>query len=411
MAQASRSFADALSIQLQQRLDVGFFIVVATLIGLGLVMVASSSIGISERLHQEPFHFVTRQALYIVVGFVAAYLFYEMPLRLWETTGLILIAIAVASLVLVLVPGVGKTVNGSTRWIDLPLFNIQVSEATKLLVILYMAGYITRHAEAMRKSFLGFFKPMLLIAVLAFLLLLEPDYGGSVVVLLVSLGMLFLGGVRWLHFIMSFAAAAMLFALLAVLSPYRMERLTSFLNPWADPFDTGFQLTQSLIAIGSGSWSGVGLGSSVQKLFYLPEAHNDFMFAILAEELGLIGVMIVLGLYIYAVWRCFAIGATAERTGHLYGSYVAFGVGLWIGIQAFVNIGVNMGVLPTKGLTLPFMSAGGSSMIAMCAAVGLILRVHREVHDLELSDLNRKSRSKGKTGPKPKPRVKTGSKK
>lgn len=393
-SQASRSITDTLTVQMRQHLDIGFFTVVAILIGLGLVMVASSSIGVADRLYGNPFHFVVRQSIYIFIGCIVAYLVYEMPLRLWETLGVVLLGVSMLGLIAVLIPGVGKTVNGATRWIDFPLFAIQISEAVKLLVILYTAGYITRHGDTLRTSLLGFLKPLFLMLVLAVLLLLEPDFGAAVVVFSVVIGMLFLGGGRLLHFAGIIAIAAAGFSVLALTSSYRLQRLTSFLDPWADPFDTGFQLTQSLIAIGSGSLSGVGLGSSVQKLFYLPEAHNDFMFAILAEELGLIGVFTVLALYIYAVWRAFAIGATAERAGHLYGSYVAFGVGLWIGIQAFVNIGVNMGVLPTKGLTLPFMSAGGSSMLAMCAAVGLLLRVHREAHDLELLNLRRRSKKR-----------------
>ena len=394
MVQATRSVSDALAIHLQQRLDIGLFVVVATMIGLGLIMVASASIGMAEKVYADPFHFVVRQLIYISIGVLAAYLIYEIPLRLWETAGIVLLVISIGLLVLVLLPGVGKTVNGATRWINLPFFDVQASEAVKILMVLYMAGYITRHMESLRATVSGFLKPLGIVGVITALLLLEPDFGAAVVILLVVMGMLFLGGVKIYQFLLTFALAAGAFSLLAVMSPYRMLRLTSFLNPWNDPFDSGFQLTQSLIAIGSGSWSGVGLGGSVQKLFYLPEAHNDFMFAILAEELGLVGVIAVLFLYIYAVWRAFAIGITAEKVGHVFGAYVAFGVGLWIGIQAFVNMGVNMGVLPTKGLTLPFMSAGGSSLIAMCVSVGLLLRVHREIHDLKNSGLRMKSRGR-----------------
>ncbi len=387
MVQATRGLADALHVQLRQRLDIGLFVVVAILIGVGLVMVASSSIGVAEKNYGDPFHFVTRQAVYVAIGIFLAYLFYEIPLRLWETAGALLLALAVVLLMLVLIPGIGRTVNGATRWIDLPMFSFQASEGAKILVVLYMAGYITRHGEALKHTVSGFLKPVAVVGLLFLLLLREPDFGAAVVIFLVVMGMLFMAGVRLNQFALLFAVGAMGLSMLAMMSPYRMKRLTSFLNPWDDPFNSGFQLTQSLIAIGSGSWSGVGLGGSVQKLFYLPEAHNDFMFAILAEELGLIGVLTVMGLFVYAVWRAFAIGATAERSGHVYGAYVAFGIGLWIGIQAFVNIGVNMGVLPTKGLTLPFMSSGGTSVIVMCIAVGLLLRVHREIHDLEIASL------------------------
>jgi cell division protein FtsW len=393
MSQATLELADTLTVQLKQRLDIGLFLVVVALIGLGLVMVASSSIGVAEKTYHDPFHFIVRQSVYVAIGMALAFVMYELPLRLWETMGPFLLLLSFALLVLVLIPGVGKTVNGATRWVDLAVFDIQVSEIVKLLMVMYMAGYIVRHVEAIRSTLGGFFKPLAVVAALSGLLLIEPDFGASVVILLVTMGMMFLGGVRLVQFASLFAIAAGLFAIIAVATPYRLQRLTSFLDPWADPLHTGYQLTQALIAIGSGSWFGAGLGSSIQKLFYLPEAHNDFMFAILAEELGLVGVMTVLLLFVYAVWRAFAIGATAERSGHLFGAYIAFGIGLWVGIQAFVNIGVNMGILPTKGLTLPFMSAGGSSMIMMCAAMGLLLRVHRETHDLKLKGV----RSKGRT--------------
>jgi cell division protein FtsW len=393
MSQATLELANTLTVQLKQRLDIGLFLVVVALIGLGLVMVASSSIGVAEKTYHNPFHFIVRQSVYVAIGMALAFIMYELPLRLWETLGPFLLLLCFALLVLVLIPGVGKTVNGATRWVDLAVFDIQVSEIVKLLMVMYMAGYIVRHVEAIRSTLGGFLKPLAVVAALSGLLLIEPDFGASVVILLVTMGMMFLGGVRLVQFASLFAVAAGLFAIIAVATPYRLQRLTSFLDPWEDPLHTGYQLTQALIAIGSGSWFGAGLGSSIQKLFYLPEAHNDFMFAILAEELGLVGVMTVLLLFVYAVWRAFAIGATAERSGHLFGAYIAFGIGLWVGIQAFVNIGVNMGILPTKGLTLPFMSAGGSSMIMMCAAMGLLLRVHRETHDLKLKGV----RSKGRT--------------
>ncbi len=382
MRQATRGLADAFTVRLRQRLDLGFLLVVAALLGLGLVMVMSASVAVSEQRFGTPFHYVVRQGLYIAVGVALAWALYEIPLRLWEVAGLALLGGTFLLLALVLVPGVGRTVNGATRWIDIGPFALQVSELAKLLVILYMAGYLVRHGVAVRERLAGFVKPLLLVGLLAGLLLAEPDFGGAVVILAVTMGMLFLGGVRLPQFALLLAIAVAVFAVLAITSPYRLQRLTSFLHPWDDPLRSGFQLTQSLIAIGSGSLTGVGLGESVQKLAYLPEAHNDFLFAILAEELGLVGVVTVVALFSYAVWRCFAIGRAAERAGHAFGAHLCYGVGLWIGIQAFVNMGVNMGVLPTKGLTLPFMSAGGSSLIAMLAGSGLVLRVHREIHDL-----------------------------
>ncbi|MGF1642611.1 MAG: putative lipid II flippase FtsW [Thiotrichales bacterium] len=375
---------DALTIQLRQRLDIGLMLVAAALLALGLIMVGSAAIGISDQNFSNPYHYLTRQVIYVAIGLFAAYLAYELPLQLWEVAGVILLAFIFFLLIAVLVPGVGRTVNGATRWINLGPTVLQVSELAKLLMILYMAGYIVRHGQDVRGSLVGFLKPMLVAALVSALLLAQPDYGAAAVIVAVIMGLLFLGGVRLSHFVALILVAGTAFAVLAITSSYRLQRLMTFADPWADPFNTGFQLTQSLIAIGSGSWFGVGLGASIQKLFYLPEAHNDFVFAILAEELGFVGVSVVLMLFTYTVWRAFAIGSTAERTGHLYGALVAYGVGLWIAIQVFVNIGVNMGILPTKGLTLPFMSAGGSSVVAMCIGLGLVLRVHREVHDLTL---------------------------
>ncbi len=386
---ATRDIKEAFSIHLRQRLDLGLFLGVAFLLGLGLVMVASASVGIAEQHFGGAFYLIAKQAVFVSIGLSLAYVMYQVPLRIWETLGLWLLVVAFVLLVLVLIPGIGRTVNGSTRWIDLGVVDLQVSELVKLLIVLYMGGYIVRHGDAVRDTLGGFVKPLAIVGLIGSLLLLEPDFGAAAVIILVTLGVLFLGGVRLSQFVAVFSLAAGALALVAVASPYRLRRLTSFLDPWQDPFDSGFQLTQSLIAIGSGSWSGVGLGNSVQKLFYLPEAHNDFMFAILAEELGLIGVIVVLALYVFTVFRAFAIGSAAEKAGHYYGAYVAYGVGLWLGIQAFVNIGVNMGVLPTKGLTLPFMSAGGSSLVTMCIAVGILLRVHREVHDLKIKGLRR----------------------
>ncbi|HID83463.1 MAG TPA: putative lipid II flippase FtsW [Chromatiales bacterium] len=382
MLHATRSPGMSLNAQLQQRLDIGLLVALLVLLGLGLVMVASASIGLAEKNFDSPFYYLQRQLVFISIGLMGGWIMYQLPLRLWEHTSLLLLFLACLLLTAVLIPGIGKTVNGATRWIDLGPVPLQVSELAKLLVALYLAGYMVRHGQAVRERFSGFIKPVLLISFVAALLLAEPDYGAAVVIMAMSLGMLFLGGVRLIQFLLLLGLTSVGFALLAISSPYRLQRLTSFLDPWADPYNTGFQLTHSLIAIGSGSWSGLGLGGSIQKLLYLPEPHNDFLFAILAEELGLIGVITVLCLYVYVVFRGFAIGAAAERAGHYFGAYLAFGLSLWIGLQAFINIGVNMGVLPTKGLTLPLMSAGGSSMVVMCAVLGLLLRVYRETHGL-----------------------------
>ncbi|SEK47146.1 putative lipid II flippase FtsW [Ectothiorhodospira marina] len=371
--QASRDVGTRLTVEIHQRIDVGLALVVLALLSLGLVMVASASVGMAE-----PFYFFQRQAIFVALGMTAAWVLYSLRLAYWEQAGLLLLILVYVLLVLVLVPGVGKTVNGSTRWISLGLFNLQVSEVVKLLVTLYLAGYLVRHGRQVRESLMGFVKPMLLLALVTIPLLMQPDFGAAVVLMAIGLGMLFLGGARLWQFILLLGVVSGAMAYLAVQTPYRIARLTGFMDPWTDPFNTGFQLTQSLIAIGSGSWFGVGLGGSVQKLFYLPEAHNDFLFAVMAEELGLVGICVVVGLFVFLIWRSFAIGQAAEAAGHRFGAYLAYGIGIWIGLQAFINMGVNMGLLPTKGLTLPLMSYGGSSMLVTCAAMGLLARVHRE---------------------------------
>jgi len=285
---------------------------------------------------------------------------------------------AFAMLVLVLLPGVGVEVNGASRWINVGLFNVQVSELAKLFFIIYLASYLARHGEEVRTQISGFLKPIGLLVIAAVLLLLEPDFGATVVLAAIVMGMIFMAGVKLFQFGGVLGLGALLMAGMAVSSPYRMKRLTTFIDPWADPFDSGFQLTQSLIAIGRGEWFGVGLGASIQKLFYLPEAHTDFVFAVLAEELGLLGVCTIIVLYAVLVWRAFVIAAQAVKAENFFASYLAYGIGIWFGLQSFINIGVNMGLLPTKGLTLPLMSYGGSSMVVMCAAIALLLRIDYE---------------------------------
>lgn len=379
--QATRGREQGQAIRLRQRVDIELLIGVALLIALGLAMVASSSISIAERLMDEPLYYFERQAIYVLAGIAAMALMCRIRLAYWESAGPALLLCALLLLVLVLVPGIGYEVNGSSRWLPLGPVNLQVSELAKLLVIIYLAGYLVRHGVAVRDTLRGFCLPIGVLALVSALLLLEPDYGAAVVLVATALGMLFVGGVRLTQFALLLIVAVGSLGLLAVNSSYRMERLTAFLNPWADPFNSGFQLTQSLIAIGSGGWFGVGLGGSIQKLFYLPEAHTDFLFAVLAEELGLTGIVIVLALYTWLLWRTFAIGSEAQRRGMRFAAFLCYGIGIWLGLQAFINMGVNLGILPTKGLTLPLMSYGGSSMLVMCAAVGLLLRVHRETVD------------------------------
>ncbi len=360
------------------RLDFPLLVAVLALFSLGLVMVASASMPVAERLGVGTLHFAVRQTLYLFMGLVLGLAVLRIRLAWWEQCSLLCILLAIALLIVVLVPGVGVSVNGSTRWINLGVFRLQVSEPAKLLALVYMAGYLVRHGDAVRETGSGFIKPLALLLVAAVLLLMEPDFGATVVMMTTALVMMFMAGVSLWKFAGLIAMAFAAFAALAISSPYRLERLTTFLNPWADPFNSGFQLTQSLIAIGRGELFGVGLGASVQKLFYLPEAHTDFVFAVLAEELGLIGILFLLGLYAFIVLRAYRIAAVAEQGGNLFAAYLAYGIGTWLGLQALINVGVNTGLLPTKGLTLPLMSYGGSSTLVTCVAIAMLLRIDYE---------------------------------
>lgn len=358
--------------------DLPLLLAVLAVLALGLLMVGSASISIADRQLGAPFHYLVRQGAYVAVGVLLAIITVQIPLAVWQRLGPLLLLSSLVLLLLVLIPGVGRNVNGASRWLSLGIFNLQVSELAKIALIIYTAGYLVRRGDEVRRTVQGFLKPLGVLMVFAVLLLAQPDFGALVVLGTTLLGMLFLAGVRLWLFGLLVALAAGALALLAITSPYRMERLTTFMNPWADPFNSGFQLTQALIAFGRGDWFGVGLGGSVQKLFYLPEAHTDFLFAVLAEELGLFGALGVILLFVFVVWRAFVIGRTAARVGAHFAAYLAYGIAILIGVQAFINIGVNMGVLPTKGLTLPLMSYGGSSMLITCVAIGLLLRVDRE---------------------------------
>lgn len=358
--------------------DVWLMIVILLLIGLGLIMVASSSIAIADRQFNEPLHYFWRQSFSVVIGLSLIAALLKIPLSVWEFLSVPLLVLGLLLLILVLIPGVGREVNGSTRWITFGSFSLQASELVKFFVIAYLAGYMVRHGEHVRNNFAGFIRPICVLTIVSGLLLLEPDYGSCVVLFATALGMLFMGGVPLGRFFAWVLTAISVLASLAVLSPYRMQRLMSFSDPWQDPFNSGFQLTQALIAFGRGDWFGVGLGSSVQKLFYLPEAHTDFIFSVFAEEFGLLGSVFLILLFSFLVWRAFVIGYIAEHMGKLFAAYLAYGIGLIIGIQAFFNMGVNLGVLPTKGLTLPLLSYGGNSLIITCLLLGILLRVEVE---------------------------------
>ncbi len=349
-----------------------------SLVAIGLVMVASASISVADQLTQDPFYYAKRQFLRILISLALIWFACKVPLEFWKNNGMALMLGSVVLLAIVLIPGVGYTVNGSTRWLNFGIFTFQVSEVAKLFLIIYLSGYLIRRSEEVQTNTMGFIKPMLILAVASGLLILEPDFGAAAVLLMTGLGLIFLGGVRFGQFIIFVVGTFCIMGLLAISSPYRLARITSFIDPWADPFNSGFQLTQSLIAIGSGGWFGTGLGGSIQKLFYLPEAHTDFMFAIYAEEFGFFGQVILIGLFALFAFRCFSIAKMALCNGQAFAAYLAYGVGLLITIQAVINIGVNMGALPTKGLTLPFISYGGNSLLSMSFAVGLVLRVYYE---------------------------------
>jgi cell division protein FtsW len=360
------------------RIDAVMLSFVLAIVLLGLVMVTSASISIASQANSEPFLYLERQLLLTLVGALLGALVFCVRLEQLERAAVPLLIIATALLMLVLVPGLGHSVNGSRRWLRVASVNFQVSEVVRVIVLLYLASYAVRREKELRTSFKGLARPLALLACMAGLLLAEPDFGAATVLFGSGFALLFLAGARLRYVLgMTFIAVAG-FATLAMSSSYRVRRLTTFLDPWADPYNSGFQLTQSLIAIGRGEWFGVGLGASVQKLFYLPEAHTDFLFAVLAEELGLIGVALTLALFVGLIWRSFHIARLAADAGLKFGAYIAAGFGLWVGIQAFINIGVNMGVLPTKGLTLPLMSYGRSSLIVSLAWVGLVLRVYHE---------------------------------
>jgi len=348
------------------------------IIALGLLMVYSSSIVIAEKLFHQPFHYVIKQIIYLFIGLFSALVVTRIPIETWYNIRGYLLLISIILLIAVLIPGIGHEVNGSIRWIRFGPVGFQVSELVKLFMAIFFAGYLVKHGDAIREHMTNFFIPLIIAGVIALLLLLEPDFGAAFIILSMLFGMLFLAQVPLRRFMILITVAALLLATLILLSPYRFARLTAFLHPWAHQYDSGYQLTQSLIAFGRGGLAGVGLGESIQKLFYLPEAHTDFIFAVIAEELGLLGEVVVLALYSLLIYRAMAIGRRAYQLGREFAAYLAYGIGFWLGLQAFINIGVTMGVLPTKGLTLPLMSYGGSSLVIGCVAIGLLLRIDHE---------------------------------
>jgi cell division protein FtsW len=358
------------------------------LLALGLVMVYSASIAMAEasaHTGYRAWYFLARHAVFLAIGLAAAFVAFQVPVKVWQRSAIWLFVGGAVLLVLVLVPGIGKSVNGSKRWLSLVVVNIQPSEFMKLAAVLYAASYAVRkaaflHAEQpLRQTLLRGFAPLSAVMVLiGGLLLLEPDFGAFVVILAIAFGILFLGGLDWRLFLGLVLLLPVALAAILIAAPYRVQRLTNFMDPWADPLHKGYQLSHSLIAFGRGEWLGVGLGSSVEKLLYLPEAHTDFLLAVIAEELGFAGVAAVIGLFAWLLFRAYAIGRQAARLARPFAALVAHGIGMWIGVQAFINMGVNMGVLPTKGLTLPLLSFGGSGIVVNCIAVAVLLRIDFE---------------------------------
>lgn len=379
-----RSYAAAQQATLPVLYDKWFVFAVICIVTLGLLMMTSASIVISDKQMHQPFYFLFKQLIFLTLGLIIGSAVMQIDTTYWEKLGGYFLLGVMLLLALVLVPGVGHSVNGSARWIGYGPLSFQVSELTKFMVVVYMSGYLVRHNYEVRYQLRGFLKPMVVLGAIAILLLREPDFGATVVVTATTLGLMFLAGMRLRHFVGLFSIVLGALAVIAVSAPYRLARLTSFLNPWERPFDTGYQLTQSLIAFGRGGWFGVGLGKSIQKMFYLPEAHTDFLFAVIAEELGLVGMFIVMGLFLLLVTRIFMIGRQAQLLNRAYAGFLAYGFGLWMAIQFTVSIGVNSGLLPTKGLTLPLMSYGGSSVLVNCIVMAVLLRIDHENRLAEL---------------------------
>jgi cell division protein FtsW len=391
---ATMPFPAQLKTRLQ--LDPMLMTIGTTLLLGGMVILASASLSISDSTIGNPFYYVQRQALAALIGGVAAFICLFVPMHVWQKLSPLMLLLGLALLTVVLIPGVGYTVNGSTRWLRVGFMNVQVSEPARLCLLMFVAGHLVRRNRSLREEFTGFLRPMVVLSLSCGLLLAEPDFGAAIVLLATALAMLFVAGARIRDFCLFFGVAAIAMAALAITSPYRLQRLTGFLDPWSDPYNSGFQLTQSLIAIGRGQWFGVGLGEGVQKLFYLPEAHTDFVFAVFAEEFGLLGSVALIALFAALVWRIFRLAMRAARTERLFEAYLAVGIGTWLGLQAFINIGVNMGLLPTKGLTLPLISYGRSSLIVAMISIGLLLRIHHElVTDARPANASSKKRSGG----------------
>ncbi|MCF6287689.1 MAG: putative lipid II flippase FtsW [Proteobacteria bacterium] len=358
--------------------DFWLMVSVMCLVTIGIVMVASSSFAIAEKYNHDAFHYLKRHLIFITIGSMLSLIILAMKMDWMEKLSRILMVVAMVLLVLVLIPGIGVEVNGSQRWLNLGIARFQVVEAVKLAMIVYLAGYIVRHKQGVQTRFFGVIKPLMLTVILSTLLLLQPDFGSAVLLLVITLFIIYIGGARYRDLTILGLASASSMTLIAFAEPYRVQRLISFQNPFADPFDGGFQLVQALIAIGSGKFSGIGIGGSVQKLFYLPEAHTDFIFSVYAEEMGFIGVILLITIYLVLISRIFSISKQAYVYGKDFASFACAGIGVWIALQTFLSMGVNLGLLPTKGLTLPFISSGGSAIMMNLLSLAIVMRVSYE---------------------------------
>lgn len=361
-----------------QSIDYTMLWLTLSLIAVGLVAISSASISHAEHVYGNPWRQTVRHLMYLVIGLVGGGLAYLVPSALWRSLSPWLLLLAFALLIAVLIPGVGRMVNGSQRWLAFGPITFQPSEFAKFAMVIWLSGFLVRQAEQVQTSWHGLAKPIAVLFFMALLLLAEPDFGATVILLGTVFGLLFMAGARLIYVLgLVFAALASMVAMVYA-APYRMQRLMAYQDPWADPFGSGFQLIQSLIAYGRGEWLGVGLGNSIQKLFYLPEAHTDFVFSIWAEETGLVGAVAVIAIFAALVGRIMWVGYRSVAQQRLFEGYICFGFALILAGQAFVNMGVSSGLLPTKGLTLPFISYGGSSLIISCLMLGILLRLERD---------------------------------
>jgi cell division protein FtsW len=367
------------SIPLSMRIDWPLLCLWFALMSFGLIMVASSSVSFAALTYNDAWFFAKRHAIYIGMGIVLAVLVVSVPMSLWQKYSGHFLLLTIFLLVIVLIPGIGKKVNGSQRWFAIGSISIQVSEIAKFCAVIFFASFFARRYQELHFGWQGFLKPLMVVGVFVGLLLLEPDFGSSVVLSATVFAMMFIAGVRIMHFLLLIVIGVGGLAAVAVLSPYRMQRLITFLDPWADQFNTGYQLTQSLIGFGRGEWFGLGLGNSLQKLFFLPEAHTDFIFAIIAEEFGLIGAVVLIGLFAALILRIFNIAKQNLAAGKMFAALATFGIAILFSFQVFINMGVSSGLLPTKGLTLPFISYGGSSLLICCVLMAFVMRVQWEL--------------------------------